>query len=263
MLIEAMVIGMVSLGSLTSQQASAPCSPDLAAVGICAISNSGSQIDIGASMTIPGGGSGGDARSGGSGPDRDASDIVSPAPAPGADEGCVFDPCRENYTVVGPPDVTIDDLVSFRPSAPILTGQPAGFGVVGMPANVVASASEQFLVGEILGWDVTVRFTPAAYVFSYGDGAVVRSASGGASWEQLGQAQFTPTATSHVYRDRGTYPVTVAVEYAPAVNFGSGTWRPVDGVVTAIAGGYDVQVVAVRTALVDRTCVEDRHGPGC
>ena len=131
-----------------------------------------------------------------------------------------------------------------------------------MPANIVAAASEQQIVGTILGWDVTVRFVPAAFIFEYGDGTTVRTASGGASWEQLGQAQFTPTPTSHAYSARGTYPVSVTVQYAPSVNFGR-VWRPVPGFVSATAGGYEVRVVEVRTALVDRTCAEDPSGPGC
>ncbi|MCR2809191.1 MULTISPECIES: hypothetical protein [unclassified Microbacterium] len=165
--------------------------------------------------------------------------------------------------MVTPPDVTAADLASFRPAAPSLTGEPAGFGIVGAPANVVAAASEQVMSGTLLGWDVTVQFVPAGFVFDYGDGSTARSMTGGASWESLGQAQFTPTATSHVYRERGTYPVSVTVQYAAYVDFGSGTWRPVTGYVTATDGGYDVRVVEARTALVDRTCAENPAGPGC
>ena len=86
--------------------------------------------------------------------------------------------------------------------------------------------------------------------------------TGGATWPQLGQAQFTPTATSHVYRSRGSYPVAVTVRYTASVDFGTG-FRPVDGFVSATTAGYDVRVVEVRTALVDRTCAEDPRGAGC
>ena len=119
------------------------------------------------------------------------------------------------------------------------------------------------MAGTLLGWEVTVRFVPAGFVFDYGDGATTRSTTGGASWQRLGQAQFTPTPTSHVYGERGTYPVSVSVQYAASVDFGSGTWRPVAGYVTATTTGYDVRVVEARTALVDRTCVENPRGPGC
>ena len=56
---------------------------------------------------------------------------------------------------------------------------------------------------------------------------------------------------------------SVTVQYAASVDFGSGTWRPVSGYVTSTSGGYDVRVVEARTALVDRTCVENPAGPGC
>lgn len=132
-----------------------------------------------------------------------------------------------------------------------------------MPTNLLATASEQRIPGTVLGWDVTVRFVPTAFVFDHGDGTTTRASSGGASWTALGQGQFTPTPTSHVYRDRGTYGVTVTVEYAASVDFGNGSWRPVPGAVRATGAGYDVRVVEVRTALVDSTCVEEPSGPGC
>lgn len=162
----------------------------------------------------------------------------------------------------GFPDVTLADLVSFRPVTPELTGEPFGFGVVGMPANFVAAASEQELTGTLLGYPVTVRFTPTAFVFSYGDGMTLRAASGGTSWEASGAAQFTPTSTSHVYAERGSYITGVSIEYTAAVDFGAG-WQNVDGVVTARSAGYSVEVVEARTALVDRTCLENPTGPGC
>ncbi len=226
----------------------------------CEVSNSGSQIDISAGSTSPGVG----ARPGESGSANRPSVPGGPAtPAPEPEEECGPLGCRGNYVVVGFPDVTLADIASFRPARPTLTGEPAGFGVVGMPTNLVAAASEQRIPGTLLGWDVVVRFVPAGYVFDYGDSASARTAAGGSSWETLGQAQFTPTATSHVYRSRGTYRVSVSVRYAASVDFGNGSWRPVPGFVTATAGGYDVRVVDVRTALVDQTCAENASAAGC
>ncbi|MBN9170922.1 MAG: hypothetical protein J0I50_03400 [Microbacterium sp.] len=184
-------------------------------------------------------------------------------PAPAEPEKCATAICRGNYAVVTVPDVTLADLASFTPARPALTGEPRGVGVVGLPTNLVASASEQRMSGRILDFDVTVRFVPAGFVFDYGDGSTRRSSTAGVSWSRAGQASFTPTATSHVYTKPGTYPVRVTVLYAPSVDFGSGVWRPVDGYVRATSGGYDVRVVEVRTALVDRTCLENPSGPGC
>lgn len=220
----------------------------------CSVSNSGEQVDIGASITNPAS----PPTSGGAAPAVPVPVIPEPIANPCTSMGT----CGGHY-VVEPPDLTAEDLASFRPAAPSLSGEPSGFGIVGAPANVVAAASAQTMTGTVLGWDLTVRFVPAGFVFDYGDGATARSTTGGASWAALGQAQFTPTATSHVYRARGTYPISVTVQYAASVDFGSGLWRPVPGYVTSTAGGYDVRVVEARTALVDRTCAEDPTGPGC
>ncbi|MFG6493522.1 hypothetical protein [Microbacterium sp. P03] len=160
------------------------------------------------------------------------------------------------------PEVTLADLASFTPARPSLDGEPAGLGVVGMPTNFVAAASAQDIQGVIFERPVVVRFTPAGFRFSHGDGTTSFSPAGGASWSALGQAQFTPTATSHVYSARGTYVAAATVQYSAAVNFGDG-WRPVAGFVEATAGGYEVRVVEVHTALVDKTCLENPSGPGC
>ena len=100
--------------------------------------NSGSQVDIGASVTVPGGGG-----------DRTTRDPThSPIPAPEPEpEPCLNGRCGVTYELAGPPEVTLADLASFRPAAPTLGGEPAGFGVVGMPTNVMATASEQRIAG--------------------------------------------------------------------------------------------------------------------
>ena len=160
------------------------------------------------------------------------------------------------------PDVTASDLTSFVPARPSFTSEPAGVGIVGMPANFVANAAEQTQTGTLFDRPVTVRFVPAAYVFDFGDGSSARSATGGTSWASLGQPQFTATPTSHAYGARGSYVASVDVEYTAAVDFGTG-WRAVTGVVTAPGGAQGVNVYEARTALVDRTCGENPSGPGC
>lgn len=252
MLAAVLLVSSLALSGLATTTGT-PCSPDLSAIGACttSVSNSGSQVDVGASISDPATPMG----------DPGSGD-QEPAPPPVTNTCTSVGTCG-GHTVVLPPDVSAEDLASFRPAAPSLTGQPTGFGIVGAPANLVAAASEQYLSGPLLGWDVTVRFVPSSYVFEYGDGTSARSSTGGASWESLGQAQFTPTATSHAYRERGTYPVRVSVQYTAAVNFGSGLWRPVSGLVTATSGTYDIQVMEARTALVGQTCGEDPGGPGC
>lgn len=246
-------------------QLSAQCDYEVAStIGCPAAQAQGDRVIVSGSTTASGADSG-QAVAPGSGGTHDPQLWTRPDPGRVCDSGsgsCLAPELPAEPVDPGFPEVTLADLVSFRPATPTLGGEPAGFGVVGMPANFVAGASEQQLAGVLLGYPVTVRFTPTAYVFSYGDGSTLRAASGGTSWEASGVAQFTSTSTSHVYAQRGTYATGVTIEYAAAVDFGTG-WRPVDGVVTARSADYPVQVVEVRTALVDRTCIENPRGPGC
>lgn len=240
------------------------CDPERAAtIGCNEATASGDELTLRGTLEKEGWGSG----SGESGSDSTHIPTVWYEPDTGRvcdtpDGLCLGKPAPVEPADAGFPAVTLADLVSFRPVTPHLTGEPAGFGVVRMPTNFVAAASTQEIPGVLLGYPVTVRFTPVAYVFSYGDGHTTRSATGGVSWAASGSPQFTPTDTAHVYDARGTYASSVTVEYSAAVDFGAG-WRPVDGVVTARTGDYPVQVVEVRTALVEHTCAEDPHSSGC
>lgn len=230
------------------------CSTAQIVAGTCAsVSNSGSQVDISGTKNEPGKPSR---------PHTDNGGGDSTPPTDGGEDCANVVDCRGNYSVVGLPDVTLADLASFVPAKPTLGGEPNGVGVVGMPTNLVARATEQRISGTLFDYDVTVRFVPAGFRFAYGDGTSGTTSTGGASWSALGQADFTPTATSHVYGERGTYSASVTVLYSASVDFGNG-WRPVPGFVEATTGGYGIRVVEVHTALVDKTCLENPRGPGC
>lgn len=220
----------------------------------CGATTDGTQVDVQAGSSAPGssgGQSGGGPKGGG-----------ATAP-PAAEEDCETALCRPLYTVETLPDVTAEDLRSFVPAVPTVTGEPLGLGVVGMPTNLVAAASVQLQSGPLLGYDVTVRFTPTGYRFDHGDGTSRTTTTGGATWDRLGVPDYTATPTSHVYASAGAYRASVRVVYTAAVNFGTGTWRPVTGAVTSAASFYDVRVIEVRTGLVQRTCAEQPSGPGC
>lgn len=232
--------------------AAASCGPKAQSAGLCSVSNSGSQVDVSGTQHQPGANPRPPSGGGPGGPST---------PRDSADD-CEGIECRGGYAVEGLPDVTLADLASFVPARPTLTGEPDGVGVVGMPTNLVARATEQRITGTLFDFDVVVRFVPTGFRFAYGDGASRTASTGGASWSALGQADFTPTPTSHVYERRGTFRASVTVLYSAAVDFGGG-WRPVPGVVEATTSGYGIRVVEVHTALVDKTCIENPGGPGC
>lgn len=222
----------------------------------CPIENTGSEVTIGASQTRPGHGpsEGNDDR-----PPSDRSDGAAPV-APECTDA--LGRCDILYEVELLREVTLNDLASFAPDAPPLTGQPAGVAIVGMPANFVVDADTHTVTGELFDLPVSVRFTPVSYLFVHGDGTAREAPTGGATWEALGQPQFSATATSHAYGSRGTFTAHAAVRYSAAVDFGNG-WAAVPGILELSTGAYAVDVLEVRTALVERTCVEDPGGPGC
>lgn len=160
------------------------------------------------------------------------------------------------------PPITISDVVRFTPPPTVIAGEPDNVGVAGMPANFVATASATTQSGTLFGYPVSVRFTPSAWVFHYGDGQEATTDTGGSTWAELGQAQFTPTATSHVYAERGTYQADVDVRYTAEVDFGFG-WFPLDGEVTADGPAREIRVFEARTALVAYTCDQKPGSPGC
>ena len=84
----------------------------------------------------------------------------------------------------------------------------------------------------------------------------------GRTWEQLGVPRFTETATSHIYRDRGTVTVSLSVASSASYRFDGGDWRTVDGSVTTTTS-LDAYVGTARTVLVPGDCVHRPHADGC
>ncbi len=167
-----------------------------------------------------------------------------------------------SFEVVMREEPTLSDVASFAPTLTPLSPEPDGIGIAGLPLNVVAHAEAHTRTGELFDLPVTVRFRPVSFAFDYGDGTARESTTGGATWQQLGVAQFTATDTSHAYRQRGTYTITAVVHFAADVDFGNG-WQRVPGLLGIPAGSTTVEILEARTALVERTCTEDPSGIGC
>lgn len=162
----------------------------------------------------------------------------------------------------GLPPITITDLASFSPAKGTLLGEPDNLGVAGLPTNFVTEAETHIRSGELFGFPIDVRFTPVSYTFHYGDGESDTTSSSGSSWESLGQAQFTPTDTSHTYTDRGTYDARVDIAYTAEIDLGVG-WFPIDGRLDIPGPTQQIRIFEAHTALVAHTCAELPSAPGC
>ncbi|MDJ0376176.1 hypothetical protein [Cryobacterium sp. PH31-L1] len=141
--------------------------------------------------------------------------------------------------------------------------EPNGWAIVGLAANFWAGASAQIGEGLLLGEPAQVMFTPIGYRWDYGDGTTAASVDGGASWAALGLAEFAKTPTSHDYAARGSYSVTLTVDYRAEYSFGDQGWRPVEGIVSVPSAPFTVVAATESTVLVAEDCNVNPHGPGC
>lgn len=250
----------------------AKCDAGVSWIGGCGISNSGTTLNITGSRTSP------DTHQAQT--NENASDTgdgdQTPA-APFRDRLCErsithlrlcqtattpADPAAQPLASPGAPTITITDLATFAPDPATTVGEPGNVGIAGMPTNFVAAASVATQSGTLFGIPLTVRFTPSGYDFHYGDGSSASTDTGGQTWASLGQAQFTPTATSHVYQARGTYFADVDVRYTAEIDLGLG-WFPVTGELTTDGPTSEIRIFEAHTALVARTCEQRPSSPGC
>lgn len=218
-----------------------------------------------------GGTGGGDGGSGGDEPGRPDPSFPCreyPLPLSRDQEWCPIDePAAEEpeqeQEIVIPDVIEVSDVLHFAPPTPSVSSEPKGVAIVGMPMNVVVPTEPSSSGGELFGLPVTVTFTPEQLAIDYGDGVTSTTPTNSASWESLGQAEFTPTPTSHAYAHRGRYTVSARVLSSAVVSFGPYGTVPVDGLVTSPASQTTVRAVTADTGLVDETCTENPHGPGC
>ncbi|GAA2923588.1 hypothetical protein GCM10010458_01110 [Microbacterium luteolum] len=236
-------------------------------LGSAAISVGNADLSVAAEQTTPG-------TDGGTSPIYDDDQGPRYTPKPFDFNSCITDwdtynrcfRARQDAAVVEEepaiPAITITDLAQFAPDPVATTGEPDNLGVAGMPTNFVAAASAHTRTSALFGIPLTVRFTPVGYDFRYGDGDTASTTTGGQPWASLGQASFTPTATSHIYGERGTYDAGVTVRYTAEVDLGIG-WFPVAGQLSIAGPTQQIRIFEAHTALVARTCAEQPAAPGC
>lgn len=177
---------------------------------------------------------------------------VAPAPpVPAAPAVVVYDP------------IELADLASFSPQNISLSSQPAGWGVLGLPVNFIASGSTHVVSGSLFGQATEVRFTPRTYQWSFGDGTSATTALGGSRWDQLGLPDFSTTATSHSYAQAGNFTAQVTVHYGVEYRIGGGAWTAVSGEVIRDASTPIVIVLNADTVLTAGDCLNAGDARSC
>ena len=163
----------------------------------------------------------------------------------------------------GTAPVTLADIAQFRAEVGAHAMEPDGWAVAGLPANVWSEASVHSVDGTLLGGAATVRFTPVAWHWDYGDGSHATLTTGGGRWATMGGREFSRTPTSHVFAREGTYTVSLSVDFRAEYRVGSGSWTPIAGTLAAPATPLGVTVARASTVLVAGACTDRPRSPGC
>ena len=174
-----------------------------------------------------------------------------------------IDKCVAGPGTPTPTTVTLSDVAAFRPDVGSNAMQPNGWAVVGLDTNFLSRGGADVVAGTLLGGPAEVRFTPVAWTWSYGDGATRRATTAGGLWAELGIPEFDATPTSHVYAAKGTYTITLTIDYFADYRLGSGAWVPIAGVLSLPSNPLTISVGSAKTVLVEDDCRVNPSGPGC
>jgi hypothetical protein len=251
------VAATMFVGSQSASAAPPTCSNFQLWSGTCHVAGAvnGDAVDVSGTATTPGSSNSGGPKRGGT---RGTTGRPKPAaPAPGNP----LDVTRGVFTVTNP--LTIGDLASFKPIPGTDHMEPNGWMIVGLDTNFYAAAGNEIVDGTLLGQPASVRFTPVAWHWAYGDGTSATRATAGATWAAQGIQQFDPTVTSHVYRKAGTYYIDLGIEFGAEYEYATGAWIPVDGTITIPANRLKATAGSAKTVLVNRDCTQNPSGPGC
>jgi hypothetical protein len=234
----------------------AVCSNSEAAVNTCTSGAvNGGQVDVSGSTGSPGSGGGsGHGHGHGSG---------SGASGPPVIWKCMTATCPPHPADAGTAPVTLSDIATFRPHPGTQFMQPDGWVVPGLDANFIAVTGPHIVNGTLLGQPASVRFTPVAFHWTYGDGQSATRATKGATWQALGVPEFSATSTSHVYATEGTYTIRLTIDFAAEYRFAGSAFVPIAGVIPLPANDLHVTVDGAKTVLVEHDCATNPSGPGC
>ncbi len=136
--------------------------------------------------------------------------------------------------------------------------------VPGLDANFYAVTSQHVVSGTLLGQIASVRFTPVAYHWNYGDGTGRNPRDEG---RQRGRRSASRSSgrppTSHVYERDGRYTIRLTIDFAAEYRFAGSAYYPIAGVLPLPANDLHVTVDGAKTVLVEHDCAANPSGPGC
>ena len=236
---------------------SSPCTQYQIQFGTCISGNvNGGGVDLSGRKGAPGSGSG-KSNGHGTGKGKPPAPVCHGLPAA----------CQKIIVIPpgapGNPGVTINDLRKFPATPGTDHMEPNGWMVVGLDTNFYSVVGVEIVKGTLLGQPASVRFTPIAWHWTYGDGTGATRSTPGATWAGQGIPEFDPTPTSHVYSAEGTYFIDLSITFRAEYKYATGNWTRVPGSITLPANRLEATAGDAKTVLVNRDCTQKPSGPGC
>ncbi len=139
---------------------------------------------------------------------------------------------------------TVEDFRRLPlPPATSVVEPPGGDVLINIETNAYATAAPTTIPTEVLGQPVTVRATPIAYTWDFGDGGSVGPTSDpGAPYPSLRNA--------HAYTVPGDYAITLTTTYAGEFSVAGGPYLPIDGTAEVASPAQAVTAHSATSELV-------------
>ncbi|WP_188037018.1 PKD domain-containing protein [Actinotalea sp. JY-7885] len=147
------------------------------------------------------------------------------------------------------PAFSAEDFRCLPLSPAQVTIQPAAATVlINIPTITMATAAQQNLTTDLLGYAVEVQATATSYSWDYGDGSapLVTTSPG---------RPYPDHDVHHSYGDAGTFAITLTTTWAGQYRLaGTTTWQDIDGTATTVTTAPPITAVERRSTLVAGAC---------
>ena len=147
------------------------------------------------------------------------------------------------------PAFTAEDFRRLPLTPAQVTLQPAAPTVlINVPTITMATAPQQALATDLLGYAIEVEATATSYTWDYGDGSapLVTTSPG---------HPYPNHDVHHAYARPGTYTINLTTTWSGRYRIaGTTTWLDVDGTATTVPTAPAITAVERRSALVADPC---------
>lgn len=237
----------------------------------------GGWFGVGCGSETPGGGSGGGGSDSGGGDSGGGSG--TPANPGDSEDECETTPVNNPETgqvewqdcngvpaeINGPPPegveypwISEEEFQSYDIPPSVIRMSPEGWGVTRNKTAFYAESGVRTIDMTILGFAVTVKATPVAYEWDFGDGQTLRTRSPGEP-----PVEGQEPSLYHVYGEKGAYEINLTTVYTGMFQVDGGPWLVIEGQAAVASDPVDADIYRYHRYLVDQSCDEDPTGPDC